>query len=473
MTGPEPPQDFPRQDAAPQDFASQDLPPLDGRLLLGSPARSRAGRDFGHLVHERPRAVLMPGSVSDVEMMLRHCRGHGLPVAARGQGHTTGGQAQVAGGLVIDMGALRDIRVHQDSVVVQAGARWSDVLRATLPDGLTPPVLTDYLDLSVGGTLSAGGIGGTTGRHGAQVDNVLELEVVTGTGERALCSRTRRADLFHAVLAGLGQCAIITRATVRLVPAPSTVRRYQLYYPTVSALTADQRQVALDGRFEYLQGQIQAAPDGSGGWLHLLEAVAFPQGSTSPDDTALLGDLRCEPGARRIDDLSYLDFLDRLAPSVAELTSIGEWSRPHPWWNVFLPGTATDAFVSSALAGLTPADLGASGVILLYPFRRSRLRTPLLRVPDQNVVFLFALLRTASPGATSPAAMIEANRDLYRRARALGGTQYPVGSIPMTHHDWRRHFGHAWPALAAAKRRYDPGNLLAPGQGIFPRGVPR
>jgi FAD/FMN-containing dehydrogenase len=37
----------------------------------------------------------------------------------------------------------------------------------------------------------------------------------------------------------------------------------------------------------------------------------------------------------------------------------------------------------------------------------------------------------------------------------------------MTPHDWRRHFGGAWPALAAAKRRYDPGGILAPGQRIF------
>jgi FAD/FMN-containing dehydrogenase len=64
----------------------------------------------------------------------------------------------------------------------------------TLAHRLTPPVFTDYLELSVGGTLSAGGIGGTSPRFGGQVDNVAELEVVTGAGERMVCSPHQRAD---------------------------------------------------------------------------------------------------------------------------------------------------------------------------------------------------------------------------------------------------------------------------------------
>lgn len=445
----------------------RNMPRLDGRLRIDSSARWEGADDFGHLVHRHPVAVLEPGTVSDIAVMLRYCREHGLPVAARGQGHSTNGQAQVSRGLVVDMGTLRDIQVRDGHAVVQAGARWSEVLHATLPRGLTPPVLTDYLELSVGGTLSAGGVGGATHHHGAQVDSVVELEVVTGTGERTVCSPSRRADLFHAVRAGLGQCAIITRATIRLVPAPSSVRRYQLYYPSLAALTADQRRVVRDGRFGFMEGQVQAAADGSGEWRYLLEAVAFRQSSTPPDDAALLGDLTYERGTQEIDDLSYFDFLNRLAPSVEYLKSIGEWARPHPWWNVFLPDTAADAFVTSVIADLTPADIGASGVILLYPVRRSLLHAPMPRVPDQELVFLFALLKTASPGAADPSAMVEANRALYRRVQALGGTQYPVGSIPTTHDDWRKHFGPVWPSLAAAKHRYDPGGILAPGQGIF------
>ena len=155
---------------------------------------------------------------------------------------------------------------------------------------------------------------------------------------------------------------------------------------------------------------------------------------------------------------------------MAFLKSTGEWYDPHPWWNMFLPGSDTDAFVSSVMAGLTEADIGASGVILLYPLRRSLLRTPLLRLPEESVVFLFSLLRTAAPdlgGALPVDAALKDNRALFDQARALGGYQYPIGSIPMTPGDWRQHFGPVFPFLAAARRRYDPGGILTPGQGIF------
>jgi FAD/FMN-containing dehydrogenase len=99
---------------------------------------------------------------------------------------------------------------------------------------------------------------------------------------------------------------------------------------------------------------------------------------------------------------------------------------------------------------------------------------PLLRVPDEDVVFLFSLLRTAAPdtGALSADVMIAANSALYRQVRHLGGYQYPVGSIPTTRSDWRAHFGPAWPLLVDARHRYDPRGILTPGQGIFPSPHP-
>jgi hypothetical protein len=221
-----------------------------------------------------------------------------------------------------------------------------------------------------------------------------------------------------------------------------------------------------DGRFGYVEGQLQP-PSAATGSKFMLEAVAFPTGALPPDDARLLGDLGYQRGGEQIQDLAYFDFLNRLAPDVAYLQSIGEWARPHPWWNGFLPSDRTDKFVTAALQDLTSAGIGASGVILLYPFHRSRLRLPLLRLPDEELVFLFAVLRTASPGAATPDTMLAANRTLYQRARDIGGFQYPVGSIPTTPDDWRLHFGPVWSALAAAKRRYDPDHILTPGQGIF------
>lgn len=443
------------------------LPHLDGRLLFDPADLAPFEDDYGHLVHRTPLAVLEPGSVADVAAMIEFCGPRRIPVAARGQGHQTDGQAQVSGGLVIDMRPLNTIAVDPaaHTATVGAGAVWSALLTASLAHGLTPPVFTDYIELSLGGTLSAGGFGGATHHHGAQVDNVLELEVVTGAGELVTCSPAHRAGLFHAALAGLGQVAVITRATVRLVPAPASARQYTLTYPSVAALTAAQRRVVRDGRFDWLEGAINAVA--GGGWQYVLEGTAYYDG-TPPDDQALIGDLGYE-GTAQIVDFAYFDYIDDLAPVVAFLESTGEWYDPHVWLNVFLPDGPTDAYVASVMDDLTLADIGASGVVLLYPVPTAKLTAPLLRVPDSELTFLFTVLRTAAPdtGALPASAMLAANRELYLRAQALGGTQYPVGSIPMTAHDWRIQYGDQWQRFRDAKHRYDPHGILAPGQGIF------
>jgi FAD/FMN-containing dehydrogenase len=443
------------------------VPRLDGRLLLDSADLAPFEDDFGHIVHRVPGAVLEPGSVRDIAAMIEFCGPRRIAVAPRGQGHQTFGQAQVSGGLVIDMSPLSSITVDPAArtATVGAGALWSALLAASTAHGLTPPVFTDYIELSIGGTLSAGGLGGTTHHFGAQVDNVIELEVVTGTGEVVRCSASRHADLFHAALAGLGQVGVITSATLPLIPAPASARQYTLTFPSVSALTAAQRKVVRDGRFDWLEGAANAVT--GGGWQFVLEGTAYYDG-TPPNDQTLIGDLGYE-GTPQIQDFSYTDFVDDLAPAVAFLKSTGEWFDPHPWLNIFLPDAATDAYVTGVMDKLTLADIGASGVVLLYPVPSGKLHAPLLRTPDSELTFLFAVLRTAAPDtdALPTATMLEGNRALYLEAQALGGTQYPVGSIPMTSRDWRIQYAVAWRFFSAAKHRYDPHGILAPGQGIF------
>jgi cytokinin dehydrogenase len=74
--------------------------------------------------------------------------------------------------------------VHHDAtsplVDAPGGELWINVLRETLKYGLAPKSWTDYLHLTVGGTLSNAGVSGQAFRHGPQVSNVHQLEIVTG-----------------------------------------------------------------------------------------------------------------------------------------------------------------------------------------------------------------------------------------------------------------------------------------------------
>ncbi|MEH2507310.1 cytokinin dehydrogenase [Bradyrhizobium sp. AZCC 1578] len=453
--------------AASAQAVSADRPPLPANVRLEPEVRAAAAHDFGRLIHKQPRGVLRPASSADISSLMRWASGADVKVAARGQGHSIYGRPLSADGVVVDMSAMNAIHdIPHDRVVVDAGATWKDLLDATLAQGLTPPVLTNYLGLSVGGTIAVGGIGATSSRHGMQTDNVIALDVVTGDGKELSCSSATNADLFDGVRAGLGQCGIITRATLRLVRAPERIRRFQLFYRDLPSLTADQRRVLTEGRFDQLQGAI--LPDGSGGWRYQLDG-AIPYGSGSaPDDKAVLSGLSDERGAAVIADLSYRE--DALAFGKFEnlLRSKGQWSNPQPWLLTFLRGSNAERVAGDILAGLKGDAVGPFGRITLYPLLTRAFHTPLVRLPEEDIVFVFNLIRIpASNDAAAAERMVAANRTLYDRVREAGGVQYPVGAFAMSPGDWEVHFGSSWPQLREAKRRYDPQHLLASGYNVF------
>lgn len=334
--------------------------------------------------------VLAAGSPDEVARIVRGRRLVQGTVVPRGCGHSTAGQA--AGEAVLDMRGLRAIReVRADRAVVEAGATWREVLAAALAHGATPPVLPDYLDLSVGGTLSAGGVGGTSHRYGLQIDNVLELEVVTPAGDLVRCSPAVHPALFDAVRGGLGRHGVITAAVLRLVAAPARVRSYKMPCADLRDLLAAQRRVGAD----HIAGQAKYDV----GWRYELSVVSYEPAAPVP-------------GAEGAQELGYAEFADRMSPDVAELVALGEWARPHPWAAVLLPADRAAEVIERTLAETGPADLGVSGVVLITPLTRDRV--------------MFALLRTASPGAALPIQMLVANDVLYARARAAGGSRYPI-----------------------------------------------
>jgi cytokinin dehydrogenase len=55
---------------------------------------------------------------------------------------------------------------------------------------------------------------------------LLVVPSVAGTGEVVTCSPTQSPELFFAVLGGLGQFGIITRARIPLQLAPPKVHTY-------------------------------------------------------------------------------------------------------------------------------------------------------------------------------------------------------------------------------------------------------
>ena len=221
------------------------LPAFRGELATDGRLLELAALDFGKCRQQRPLAVLRPAGSDDVVAAVRFCAREGVPLAARGCAHSAGGQMMVEDGLVLDMKSMDAIlAVTDDWIEVEAGH--SVVGGAACGDRARSHAARRHrLAQRVGGRHALDGRFGFMSYHrGTQMDHLIELEVVTGEGERRVCSPSSDRQLFDAVRATHGQLAIITRARIPLERAPRTVRMLQAAYGSVESLLSDMERLA-------------------------------------------------------------------------------------------------------------------------------------------------------------------------------------------------------------------------------------
>ncbi|CAL1385729.1 unnamed protein product [Linum trigynum] len=479
---------------------------LDGYFSYQNTAH--AARDFGNRFFFRPAAVLHPKSVPDIASTVKHVYEMGAgTVAARGHGHSLQGQAQADGGIVINMESLiRPRRGGGDGggryVDVSGGELWIDVLKETVKHGLTPKSWTDYLHLTVGGTLSNGGISGQAFRHGPQISNVQQLEVVTGKGEVVTCSEKQNAELFFSVLGGLGQFGIITRARISLEPAPNMVKWIRVLYSDFSQFSSDQEHlISLDESFDYIEGfviinrtgllnnwqssfhpkdPVQASQFISDGkTLYCLEVAKYFSTQHDSNETVdmqiqgLLSNLHFIPSTLFISEVSYVGFLDRVHVAEMKLREQGLWEVPHPWLSLLIPGSKMAQFASEVFGSIVTDS--SNGPILIYPLNQSKwnnIKKTSLVTPREDVIYHVSFLASAVPSSTGEDGLdyiLARNQRIldFSSGAGIGLKQY----LPhyTTQEDWKAHFGSKWEVFLKRKLTYDPLAILAPGHRIFKR----
>ncbi|MDP9001284.1 MAG: hypothetical protein M3O46_14375, partial [Myxococcota bacterium] len=201
------------------------------------------------------------------------------------------------------------------------------------------------------------------------------------------------------------------------------------------------------------------------GFGYQLNIVKYYKESAPPNDLDLLAHLHYF--SPQLTTTNYTNFnYDTLVDQQLAQTPIN--SLAHVWGDLFLPASQTSAFVQSSLASITAADLGLVGFILLFPVKNLFPKAIAFRLPSEETVFLFDVLTSGTIGdanyATTETLKVRAR---FEAARAVGGTLYPIGSTPMSKADWARQYGPLYPLLRAAKKFFDPANILTPGPGIF------
>ncbi|MEM9292971.1 MAG: FAD-binding protein [Acidobacteriota bacterium] len=472
-------------------IASTTTSALDGlkerfgdRILLGSDISDSYHTDYGKVFFHEPGAVAFCHNTEEVAELVRYCRSEGLSITARGQGHSQSGQCTSRDhGVILDtssMQSIHSIDAEGLTVTVDCGVVWRDLVKTVVPMGLVPPTLTNNLGVSISGTLSIAGLGVASYRYGGQVDNVLELEVVTGTGEIVTCSETENQDLFDVVRSGFSQFALICRAKLRLRKCKPKVRKYFLLYDDLGALMRDSEIIMAEGNddFHTLEAWCSPCPQGAkrigegmelgvgaqifAYWMYPLHLTVEYDEGDEPDDERILGTLN---PYRHLETCEYsqLEFCERLVPLFQLWDRSGYTDMAHPWMETVLPWEKAQEYIETVLSNLPPQSLGPGGHILLWPSRGDTSNAPLFMTPkDNNFVMGWGLLPAVPEQYLEQAlAQLDMASEL---SIGYEGKRYLSGYITFdTPEKWAAHFGDKWPGIQAAKKKFDPDGILNPG----------
>ena len=197
---------------------------LSGELIEPQdPLYEEARAVWNGMVDVRPLAVARAGAASDIGVVLDAVRRSRLALAVRGGGHNIAGHGTVEGGLVLDLGQLRNVKVNarKGLVTVEPGATLADVDRATAAHGLAVP-LGVISGTGVAGLTLGGGVGWLTRSYGLTLDNLDAADVVTVDGDRLEASARDNTDLFWGLRGGGGNFGVVSSFTFRAHPLPAT-----------------------------------------------------------------------------------------------------------------------------------------------------------------------------------------------------------------------------------------------------------
>lgn len=206
---------------------------LRGRLLLAkSEGYDQARQVLNPSIDKRPALIVQPTGIADVENAVAFARESSLLVAVKCGGHSFSGQSTCDGGMMIDLSAIRGVRVDPGAkrAWVAGGTLLGQVDRETEPHGLVTPLGT-VSHTGVGGLTTGGGFGRMARRFGLALDNVTAVDVVTADGKSRHATKVENEDLFWGVRGGGGNFGVVTSFEFQLHPARRQVLGGDIVFP--------------------------------------------------------------------------------------------------------------------------------------------------------------------------------------------------------------------------------------------------
>lgn len=411
-------------------------------------------------------------AIARMRAALAQARAEGRPLCLSAARHSMGGQAIPREGTALTWEAA-GIEVDRDALTYRttAGARWSQVIAALDPLGLSPKVMQSNHDFGVGATFSVNAHGWPV-PHGPMGATVRSIDLMLPDGEIVTCSRDHEADLFALAMGGYGLIGLITALEVEAVPNARLLPTFE--------------RVSGEGLAETF-GRALADP-----------AVSMAYGRLSVDRGAFLRDglmIAYRPDADQTDlpPAGGSGWVSRAAARIYRAQLYREPAKGLRWWmetrlNPALGGTATrNALMNEPVVTLDDRDPGRTDILHEYfvaPDRwadfldlcrrtipgsfqemlnvtiRHVAPDPVSRLSYAPVPRLAAVMSFSQEmSARAEADMARLTRELIEGMIAIGGSYY----LPYRPHATVDQFARAYPgaaAFAVAKRGLDRDLIL-------------
>ena len=464
-----------------------------------------------------PQGVAHPRTVGELEAVVDAARAARVPLTTRGAGTSCAGNA-VGPGVVVDVArhltAIHAIDAEARTAVVDPGVVQDVLSRAAQQVGLRyGPDPSTFTRCTIGGMIGNNACGPRALGYGRSSDNVVALDVITGTGERL--SLDSRADLtasdsptlralHELVMANLGTIrtqfgtfsrqvsgyslewllpengfdvakflagsegtlAVITRATVRLVADAPYKTMLALGYPTMPD-AADAMPAILPFSPTAVEGMDRRIVDVVSRALGADAVPRLPEGDgwvfveLADDDVdrlaerarGLLAASGCLDG-EVVDDLVVAAALWKIRADGAGLAGVSLERPAHAGWE--------DAAVPPARLGDYLRDFDAllrRHELQGLPYGHfgdgcvhCRIDFPLTQVPDGAARYRAFIEEAADLAASYGGSMSGEHGDGRARSELLPRMYSPE----------------ALELFASVKRIFDPDNLLNPGVLVDP-----
>lgn len=183
-----------------------------GLVLPDSSSYDEARTVWNGMIDKHPAVIARCGNSTDVLRAVKYGREEGIPIAIRGNGHNIAGSAVCDEGIVIDLSAMKAIRIDPEKrrAYVEPGVTLGELDAATAAYDLATPTGINSTTGIAGLTLG-GGFGWLSRKFGMTVDNLVAAEVVTADGELLRASANENPDLLWALQGGGGNFGVVTK----------------------------------------------------------------------------------------------------------------------------------------------------------------------------------------------------------------------------------------------------------------------